>query len=72
MIQQHYIIIFGIAGEPLGNSYSTGVIIDYPGDPIKLHNLICELISRDSIINFNKFIYKHSIRIECLTKVFES
>lgn len=69
---QHYIIVFAIAGEPVGTSYSTGVIIDYPGDPLKLYNLICDLISRDSTINFNKFIYKNSIRIECLTKVFES
>lgn len=69
---QHYIIVFAIAGEPVGTSYTTGVIVDYPGDPMKLYNLICELISRDSNKNFNKFIPKNSIRIENLTKVFES
>jgi hypothetical protein len=72
-MEQHYIVVFGIQGENIGNSYTSGIIIDeYPGDPITLINLIHATIEKDSYKNFNKWIDRNHVAVKSLTLVYQS
>ena len=70
-MEQHYIVVFGIANEPIGVSYTIGIIIPkYPGDPFSLYDEIVETIQDTSVERFSKFIDMYTISIKCLTRVF--
>ena len=68
-MEQHYIAVFGVSGENIGETYSQRVIIkNYPDDPTILLKLIYEGIEDDSIEAFGKFIPRNNIAIKSLTR----
>ena len=71
-MEQHYIVIFSIAGESIGANYTATVIIsEYPGSPLSLLWAIYGAIEKDSIKNFNKHIRANTIIVRNLTLVYQ-
>ncbi len=71
-MEQHYIVVFGIAGESIGEAYTATIIISkYPGDPLNLLWEIYNTIEKDSVKNFNKLIRADTIGLKSLTLIYQ-
>ena len=69
-MEQHYIITFGVAGEPPSIYYTTGIVIkEYPGNPITLLSMVLEEIEKTSPVCFRKRIPSEKIGIKMMVKV---
>lgn len=70
-MEQHYIIIFGMAGESAYKTYTICIIIPkYPGKPYELLEEIKQTIEDSSVSQFGVFIKGSNIAIKSLTRVF--